>query len=107
MENQLENKAKETENNQINLEQFIENLEDQLPLDIKDHNQCFGMESKLTLYWCCIRLMRIAKPQPRYFDEIDKQNAESLRDRGCSIQEIAFVLGRSKSSVCQYLKQEE
>lgn len=104
---QQETKTKETKSNQINLGQFIGYLEDQLPSDIKDHNQPFGMEAKLTLYWCCIKILRIAKPQPRYFDEIDKQNAKSLRDRGCSMQEIAFVLGRSKSSVCEYLKQEE
>ena len=102
MEKQKENKTKE-----ISLGQFIAYLEDQLPLDIKAHNQCFGMESKLTLYWCCIKFLRLCKPQPRNFDEIDKENAESLRDRGCSMQEIAFVLGRSKSSVCEYLKQEE
>lgn len=97
----------QTVDNRIDLQKFIEGLEDQLPKDIAAHNQHFDRESRLTLYWCAIKILRLAQPQSRNFDDIDRENAESLRQRGYSMQEIAFVLGRSKSSVCQYLNEEE
>jgi len=101
-------KTEEVKGRWIDLGQVVDDLQTQYPKETKEHNQYFGNnEGWLTLYWCCIKFLRVVTPQPRNFDELDKNTATMLKAKGASMQEIAFVLGRSKSSVCEYLKQEE
>jgi hypothetical protein len=96
-----------TETKPIILSELVDSLQDQYLKEARAHGRYVNLDSMLTLSWCCMKLIRLSVPQPRNFDEMDKTNADSLKARGCSMQEIAFVLDRSKSSVCEYFKQDE
>jgi hypothetical protein len=83
---------------------FVRELESQYNKDIKEHSSGYVADGHLTLCYCIIRFLRLTTPQPRNFDNIDQIFIDRLHNiNGCSIGEISFVMGRSKSSICEYL----
>jgi hypothetical protein len=107
-ENMTETEKKEPEYFQIELEklnQFIKDIQLQYPKEAMEHCQYVESEGWLTFYWWYVKFLRLVTPQPRNFDALDNQVASHLKAKGCSMQQIAFVLSRSKSSVCEYLNQ--
>lgn len=93
-------------NDKVDLANFLNSLI-QLPNEmLKDaatHNKLLSPNERLMLFRTVVRVWRKLQPQPRYFDTIDALYAYDLGNAGYSMQDIAEVLGRSKSSVCEYL----
>jgi len=103
----MENKQQETPKERtILLGDVVNDLLANYLKETKEHKHYIPNEGYLAVHWCCVKILRLAIEQPRYLDDVDKETADMLTAKGCSIGDIAYVLGRSKSSVSEYLNKE-
>jgi hypothetical protein len=93
-------------NENIDIIQFLNHLI-QLPIEMQKeatvNNKLLTPNEQLIMFRCAVKVFRILQPQQRFFDTIDVLYVYNLDKLGFSMQDIADVLDRSKSSVCEYL----